>query len=97
MRRTVASALRRLAANMRMLRASRGVTQQQLADVVDMDVRHLQRIERGEVDVSLTLFLAIAEGLAVAPQALLRPAQLKPPKPGRPSRRVSRARGAAGD
>ncbi len=85
MRRTVASALRRLAANMQLVRGRRGVTQQQLADRVDMDVRHLQRIERGEVDVSLTLFLAIAQGLEVPPQALLRPAHLKPPKPGRPS------------
>ncbi|MHB8875987.1 MAG: helix-turn-helix domain-containing protein [Myxococcaceae bacterium] len=84
MRRTVGSALRRLAANMQSLRVRRGVTQQQLADLIDMDVRHLQRVERGEVDVSLTLFLAIAAGLQVPPQALLRPAHLKPPRPGRP-------------
>jgi transcriptional regulator with XRE-family HTH domain len=46
-------------------------TQEQLAERVGMSSRQLQRIEAGEVDVSLSTLVVLARALAVEPGALL--------------------------
>ena len=60
------------------------LTQEKLADELDVDVRYLQRIERGTVNVGLLTLARLASALDVTPGTLLRKATLPPPKIGRP-------------
>ena len=63
------------------------MTQERLAELADIDVRYVQRIERGVVNLRFKSFVKLATALDVSPAALLRPASLKPAKVGRPRRR----------
>lgn len=47
-----------------------------------MDVRCLRRIERGRENMTLAVFVELAEGLGVDPGRLLKPAILEPSRPG---------------
>jgi transcriptional regulator with XRE-family HTH domain len=76
-----------LGANVRRLRARRALTQEALAELADIDVRYVQRIERGAVNLRFRSFAKLATALEVPPAALLRPAALKPIKVGRPRRK----------
>jgi transcriptional regulator with XRE-family HTH domain len=40
--------LKRFGANVRRVRAARGITQERLAELADLNVRNVQRIEAGE-------------------------------------------------
>lgn len=62
-----------LAANMRRLRAERGVSQEQLAFEAGMNRTYLSAIERSERNVSIDNIARIAGALGIQPWELLRP------------------------
>ena len=76
-----------LAANLRRQRTRAGYTQDELANALDMDIRYLQRIERGSVNIGLVQLSRIAEALEISPGLLLRKATLPEPQRGRPKKR----------
>lgn len=75
---------RYIAANLVRLRRARGLTQEQLAEMLVLPARYLQKLERAEVNLGVEMLVRVARALNVDPRALLRPAELKPPKAGRP-------------
>ncbi|MDC0742605.1 helix-turn-helix transcriptional regulator [Polyangium sp. rjm3] len=79
---------------MRRLRLSRGLTQEQLAEAAELDLRFLQRVERGQTNVGVAVVVALADALAVAPGVLFRKARLPEAKPGRP-RKTTRSQGGS--
>ena len=83
---------RRIAANMRRWRLRRGLTQEALVERTDLDRRHLQRIERGEENLTIASLVGIANALNVTPAMLFRKAELLPARTGRPPKRKSGAR-----
>lgn len=86
--------LERIGANVLARRSHLGLTQQGLADMADLDLRFIQRVERAQTNLSVTALVALAAALAVAPEELLRPARLPPPRVGRPPA-ARRSRSAA--
>ena len=60
-----------VAANVRRLRLSRGLTQEKLAERIECAPRHLQRVEAGTVNVSLKTLVALAHALGVETMELL--------------------------
>lgn len=56
-----ASQLKKLGKKIKKLRLSRGLTQQKLADASEIDIRTVQRIEKGEHGVGLHIIFAIAD------------------------------------
>lgn len=89
-KRRTAEVLGYVAGNVRRLRIRAGFTQEQLAELADIDLTYAQRIERGTTNLTVGILAAIADALDVVPGALLRRA----PKPiirrGRPRKRVPR-------
>jgi transcriptional regulator with XRE-family HTH domain len=83
-------ALASIAANVARLRVARGLTQEQLAELVEVDLRHLSRVERAGSDISVTLLVALACALEVPPSRLLRTAILPAPRRGRPPAREAK-------
>jgi transcriptional regulator with XRE-family HTH domain len=55
--------LKQLGDNVRRERVARQISQQQLAELADLNIRSLQRIEAGEVDVLLTTTVRIRKAL----------------------------------
>lgn len=55
----------------RTLRKLRHFTQEQLAEKIDIDLRHVVRLEAGESLPSLETFIRICEALEVTPNDLL--------------------------
>ena len=53
------------------VRVERGLSREAFAAHVDLDPRHIEAIERGEVDVVYTLILRLARGLGIPPVDLL--------------------------
>jgi transcriptional regulator with XRE-family HTH domain len=51
--------LKQLGDNIRRERMAREMTQQQLAEFADLNIRNVQRIEAGEIDVLLTTVVRI--------------------------------------
>lgn len=51
-----------------------------------MDLRFLQRIERGETNISVESLVAISDSLGAEPEVLFEEAKLSPPVKGRPRR-----------
>lgn len=82
-----------LGANVRRLRLKQGMTQPELAESIDMDLRFLQRIESGAVNLRFHSFIRLAERLGVAPAVLLRKVKVHEKVRGRP-RKNSAARSA---
>ena len=58
-----ASQLKRLGANVRRERMSRGMTQEALAEAVALNSRTVQKIERGDVNILVTTLLRIRKSL----------------------------------
>ncbi|MDI1429617.1 helix-turn-helix domain-containing protein [Polyangium sorediatum] len=73
-----------IGANVRRLRLSRGLTQERLAEAAGLDLRFLQRVERGQTNVGVAVVVALADALNVPPARLFRKAALPEAKPGRP-------------
>jgi transcriptional regulator with XRE-family HTH domain len=59
----VKKTLAKLAANVRGLREERGLSQADLAERSELDLRQIQRIESGEVNFGVAWFVAIADAL----------------------------------
>ena len=58
-------------ARVRALREECGLSQQSLADAVDMSARYLGSIERGQANVTLDVIVRLADGMDVEPGSLL--------------------------
>lgn len=86
--------LRSIAANVQSYRAKRGLTQQQVTDLIDLDLRHYRRIERGTENITIETLVALARALDVRPSMLLRKGAPPAPRTGRPPKRKSRKRPA---
>ncbi|HYQ05158.1 MAG TPA: helix-turn-helix transcriptional regulator [Polyangiaceae bacterium] len=73
-----------LGGNVQRLRLKRGWTQEHLAEAAELDLSYAQRVERGEVNLTLSSLANFADALGVQPGALLRAG--KPPviRRGRP-------------
>ncbi len=78
-----------LGGNVRRLRIKRGWTQEYLAEATDLDLSYTQRVERGQINVTLGTLVTFADTLGVPPGHLLKPG--KPPviKRGRPATKRS--------
>jgi transcriptional regulator with XRE-family HTH domain len=75
-----------LGGNVAKWRDRRDLTQEALAAKAGLDVRFVQRIERGTVNVGLRSLAALATALEVDPRILLRLARVQPARPGRRKR-----------
>ncbi|HEX2670746.1 MAG TPA: helix-turn-helix transcriptional regulator [Polyangiaceae bacterium] len=73
-----------LGGNVQRLRLKRGWTQEHLAELAELDLSYTQRVERGEVNLTLSSLANFADALGVQPGLLLRAG--KPPviRRGRP-------------
>lgn len=89
-RQVVQRTLTSVAANARRIRTRRGLTQEQLAELVETEPRTIQHLETGDANPTIGLVARVAAALGVSAAALLRPAKLKPRPIGRPRRRRSR-------
>jgi transcriptional regulator with XRE-family HTH domain len=76
--------LESVAANLVRNRRRLGLTQADLAERAEMEVRQVQRAESGKIDVGIVTLVVLAKALEVAPGLLLRPARLVRAGPGRP-------------
>jgi transcriptional regulator with XRE-family HTH domain len=63
--------LKELGDNIRRERIAQNVTQQQLAEIADLNIRNVQRIEAGEIDVLLTTAVRISKALNCPLEKLL--------------------------
>jgi transcriptional regulator with XRE-family HTH domain len=77
-------ALTYIAANVRRARARLGMTQERLAEAAELDLRFLQRVERGTANPSAVTLVALADALGVTPGALFKKAALPEVRRGRP-------------
>jgi len=71
-----------IAANTRRVRERRGLTQEQLAEEADLDVRQVQRVERGTIDFGVTRLVRLASALDIDVGKLLRLAKKSRRAPG---------------
>jgi len=55
--------LKRLGNNIRRERAAKGLSQQRLAELADLNIRNVQRIEAGEIDVLLSTTARLRKAL----------------------------------
>lgn len=62
---------RRVGANVRRLRQAKDLTQEDLAGEAGIGMRHLGRIERGEISPTVDLLAKVAGALGVHPAVLL--------------------------
>lgn len=63
--------------NIKRLRESIPLTQQDIADKCEIDIRTIQRIERGDYGVGLHILLALSVALEVQPYQLLKPIKIE--------------------
>jgi transcriptional regulator with XRE-family HTH domain len=61
----------RVGGHVQRLRRSRGLSQEQLAELVGNTGKHIGQVERGEVNVGLDILARIAHALSVDPSDLL--------------------------
>ena len=78
---------RALGQRVRSYREAHGLTLEEVAERIDADFRHFQRIESGQVNPTLATILRVAEALGVPAYALLAP----PGQPTQPDRHPGRA------
>jgi len=58
---------RQVGINLRKLRVEKHLTQEQLADIASMSARHIQKIERGELNITLRTIVRLCSALHVEP------------------------------
>lgn len=68
---TEAMAKRWLGENLERLRAEQGKTQQQAADAADLDLRHYQKAEYGELNATLNTLAKLSNAFGVDVTVLL--------------------------
>lgn len=61
-----------LGGRVRELRQRRGWTLEVAAEAMDLDLKHLQKVESGQINVTLVTLVRIAEGLDVPMSSLFR-------------------------
>lgn len=61
---------RMLGARVRGLRELAGLTLEQASAQMDIDLKHLQKVEAGQLNVTLVTILRVADGFNVAPSTL---------------------------
>jgi transcriptional regulator with XRE-family HTH domain len=83
---SAARTLESIAANVRRLRLERGLTQERLAELAEVELRFLQRVERGVYNFGVAALVDLADALDVQPGLLLEAARLPPVTRGRPRR-----------
>jgi transcriptional regulator with XRE-family HTH domain len=64
-------ALRRLARNLKERRTALGLTQEDVADAAGVALRHYQKLESGEVNVTLRTLVRVTEALNTRVNELL--------------------------
>ena len=79
-----------IGANVRRGRERTGLTQEKLAEDAELDLRYVQRVERGGTNPSAAVLVALADALGVTPGSLFKKAALPPAKAGRPPVRRKR-------
>jgi len=68
------------------IRAARGLTQEQLAESLDVGVRYIQAAEAGRQNLTLKTVALFAAELKAPASALFEPPSTRAPRPGRPQR-----------
>lgn len=68
------------------LRAERGLTQEQLAEHLEVSTRWIQSIEAGDENLGLGTLAKLATALKTQAIAFFEPPATKKPRPGRPGR-----------
>jgi transcriptional regulator with XRE-family HTH domain len=63
--------LKQLGDNIRRERMAKGITQQQIAEKADLNIRNVQRIEAGEIDVLLRTTVRIRKALGCPLEKLI--------------------------
>jgi transcriptional regulator with XRE-family HTH domain len=63
--------LRRLGRRVKALRAERGLTQERAAELAGLDARHLQAIEAGDSNVTMSTLHGLAKSLGVTLAGLM--------------------------
>lgn len=76
--------LRYIAANVKIHRVDRHLTQEGLAEIAGIDPTSMQRVETAKVNLTVDVLVRIADALTVEPSELLRPARFRLPRRGRP-------------
>ena len=76
-----------IGANVRRLRLEQELTQERLAEKAKIQPRHLQAVEYGRANITVTTLVALATALDVEERDLLAPAKLIPASVGRPPKR----------
>jgi len=61
-------------------RADMGISQERLAELAGITRGYVSRIETGDVEISLAVFVRLATALGMAPWELLKDAELAIPK-----------------
>lgn len=84
------TALASIAGNVHRLRLRLGLTQERLAELADLDLRFLQRVERAQTNIGVVALAALADALGVPLARLLRKAAPAPVIKGRPTRKRGR-------
>jgi len=68
----LAAELDRFGANLRRERTARNLTQEKLAELADLNIRTVQKIEAGELNVLITTAIRIQRALKCSWERLLR-------------------------
>lgn len=63
--------LKKFGENLRKLRKSRKLTMEALANLADIELSQVHRIETGKINPTLTTIMILADALAIAPAKLL--------------------------
>ncbi len=68
---SVDSQLKRFGANLRRERVSVGLTQEKLAELADLNIRTVQKIEAGDINILITTLLRLQQALKCEWESLL--------------------------
>jgi transcriptional regulator with XRE-family HTH domain len=68
--------LKRIGQKIKEIRLEKKLTQSSLASFCDVDIRTIQRIEKGTFNMSLKIFFAISNSLEISPCELLNNTEL---------------------
>lgn len=64
MSKTIQQQLKNFGGNVRRLRAGRGLTQEKLAELTELNIRTVQKIEAGHTNILITTAMRIQKALA---------------------------------
>jgi transcriptional regulator with XRE-family HTH domain len=81
-----------LGGNLQRVRIRLGWTQEYLAELTGFDLSYAQRVERGQVNITVATLIAFADALGITPAALLRRGNPPIIKRGRPKTKQPKPR-----